>query len=486
MLSGEKHKCQEMAVNGDGIGEGKSDHMLIGFSVSNFKSFYRSQSISLKAADISRHRDHLVQAGNQKILKTGIIFGANAGGKSNFVKAVDFSNLIITKGLEYVDLSKQYFRLKDGCADLPGVFEYRICVEEQEYVYGIAISYTKREILGEWLVRMEQDGSETYIFNRDMDDDGNRVTGTEVKFYNQEEKVRMDIYLEDFGENISEPLKRVTILSDIALRSNEKRGVFSEILKVYLWFARMIIVFPTSKYENLGEIAGDDATKRLFSLMMKRFDTGIQSVESQDEGEIDLDRIFERLPYDEAEDAKQDVLREAEKHPVMFRMDNKMYILKKDKRGSLISAKMLLNHGNEKDMFEYMDESDGTKRLFHLIPLFYENLGMSTILIDEIDRSLHTNLTRRFLELFYHLTENQRNQMIMTTHDSNLLDLELVRQDEIWFVERQKDQSSSVFSLNQFKDRMGKEIDKEYLLGRYGAIPIFGPMEDDEWLISTD
>ena len=124
-------------------------------------------------------------------------------------------------------------------------------------------------------------------------------------------------------------------------------------------------------------------------------------------------------------------------------------------------------------MFDYNDESDGTKRLFDLIPLFYQKQMVSMILIDEIDRSLHTNLIRKFLELFYELNGKSDCQLIATTHDSNLLDLELLRQDEIWFVERQNNHSSKVFSLNRFKERFDKKIDKEYLLGRYGAIPIF-------------
>ncbi len=95
------------------------------------------------------------------------------------------------------------------------------------------------------------------------------------------------------------------------------------------------------------------------------------------------------------------------------------------------------------------------------------------ILIDEIDRSFHTNLARKFLELFYDFTEGRGCQLIATTHDSNLLDLDLLRQDEIWFVERQEDHSSKVFSLNLFKQRFDKKIEKDYLLGRYGAIPIF-------------
>ena len=162
----------------------------------------------------------------------------------------------------------------------------------------------------------------------------------------------------------------------------------------------------------------------------------------------------------------------------MFKVNSQVYSLRKDEEGNIITTKMMQNHGYNQDLFEYSDESDGTQRLFDLIPLFYEHKGNSVIFIDEIDRSLHTNLTRRFLELFYKLTEEDTSQIIATTHDSNLLDLELVRQDEIWFIKRLSDHSSSIYSLNRYKERYDKKIDKEYLLGRYDAIPIF----DDEIL----
>ena len=152
--------------------------------------------------------------------------------------------------------------------------------------------------------------------------------------------------------------------------------------------------------------------------------------------------------------------------------------MRKDSEGNIITTKMMQNHGNIQDLFEYLDESDGTQRLFDLIPLFYEHNGNSAIFIDEIDRSLHTNLTRKFLELFYKLTEDDTSQIIATTHDSNLLDLDLIRQDEIWFVKRRGDHSSDLYSLNRYKERYDKKIDKEYLLGRYDAIPVF----DDEVL----
>jgi hypothetical protein len=205
---------------------------------------------------------------------------------------------------------------------------------------------------------------------------------------------------------------------------------------------------------------------------MSYFDTGIESVEGQKE-EMDFDKILEGIPRVAAEKIEIDISNKASKHPIMFRVKGRAFVLRKDKNGNFIYNKLMSNHGNIDDLFEYNDESDGTKRLFDLIPLYYENRKKRTIIIDEIDRSLHTNLTKKFLERFYEITQDFDCQIIATTHDSNLLDLDLVRQDEIWFIERREDHSSKIYSLNKFKERYDKKIDKEYLLGRYGAIPIF-------------
>ena len=145
---------------------------------------------------------------------------------------------------------------------------------------------------------------------------------------------------------------------------------------------------------------------------------------------------------------------------------------------------MLLNHGNPDDLFEYSDESDGTQRLFDLIPIFFAQNRV--ILIDEIDRSLHTNLTRKFIEFFFSAANDNSSQLIATTHDSNLLDLDLLRQDEIWFVERKKDHSSCIYSLNKFKERFDKKIEKEYLIGRYGAIPILDNLNNLEDVMNDE
>lgn len=455
--------------------------MLIGFSVSNYKSFNETQSISLLASKVSRHKEHVSLVENRRLLKSALVFGANAGGKSNLIKAVHFSRNIVLGGLEKVNLNKKHFRIEREMYSQPGVFEYRIITNGKEYSYGLAVSYVKREIIAEWLVRIDTNGKEICIYNREVDEEGISHVNTDIIYDKTEENMRMRIYLADFDQNISETFRRKTILSDIAARGNDKQGIFSEIVNVFEWFENIIILFPDTVYGKLNDIAADEDMREIFSDLMSYFDTGIESVESEQQ-QMDFDKILENIPKEDMERIKLDISNKVNERPIMFNVNQRVYVLRKDSNGNIVYNKMLLNHGNGDDLFEYADESDGTKRLFDLIPLFYESRDNCVILIDEIDRSLHTNLTKRFLELFYSLTEKEKSQIIATTHDSNLLDLELVRQDEIWFVERQKNHSSKIYSLNKFRARFDKKIDKEYLLGRYGAIPIF----NDEALESEE
>ena len=159
--------------------------------------------------------------------------------------------------------------------------------------------------------------------------------------------------------------------------------------------------------------------------------------------------------------------------PVTVKINNNFYDLFIDNEGNIISKKLLLDHGNPKDMFDYNDESDGTRRLFDLVPLFTVANSNSPIIIDEIDRSMHSSLTRKYIEMY--LANNKTKQLIATTHDTNLLDLDLLRKDEIWFVERALDHSSGIYSLNSFKlsSENIQKLDTDYLIGRYGAVPLF-------------
>ena len=449
--------------------------MLIGFSVANYKSFYKQQSFSLLASRISRHKNHVAEIAGNRVLKSGLFFGANAGGKSNLIEAVSFSRSIILHGLNRTDTNKKYFRIERDAFKQPGVFEYRIIANHTEYSYGFAFSYLSKEFISEWLIQISND-SETILFEREMDDNGDYQVASDYiddDTNADENSTRFRIYLDDFRNNVSNNLKKKTILSDIALRQKNRNGVFSAISDVHNWFENLIVIFPESKFMDLGGIMNDDQIKNLFSDLLAGFDTGIEAIDDK-LLELDLDQLFSDIPKEQAEQIKIDIANKTSNHQTLkLKFKDQIIVLWQNDRGEIVYRKMLLNHGNSNDLFEYADESDGTQRLFDLIPIYLAQRENRVILIDEIDRSLHTNLTRQFLELFFASSEGRFSQLIATTHDSNLLDLDLVRQDEIWFVERNQDHSSQIYSLNRFKERFDKKIEKEYLIGRYGAIPIF-------------
>jgi len=133
--------------------------------------------------------------------------------------------------------------------------------------------------------------------------------------------------------------------------------------------------------------------------------------------------------------------------------------------------------------FSLNEESEGTQRLIHLLPSLFllKQDSEKVVFLDELDRRLHPQLSRRFVEVELGC-RNKNNQLIFTTHDTNLLDLDLLRRDEIWFVEKNQQGSSSCYSLAEFKIRPDLKIERGYLNGRFGAIPFFGNIESLGWL----
>jgi hypothetical protein len=134
---------------------------------------------------------------------------------------------------------------------------------------------------------------------------------------------------------------------------------------------------------------------------------------------------------------------------------------------------LVLKHGKSVFDFNFAEESDGTKRLFDLVDMLMTEREDTVYVVDELERSLHPKLTEHFLKLFMEAHERSRMQLIFTTHEDTIMDQELFRRDEIWFVERDADNASRIYSLDRFKERYDKKLSKAYLDGRYGAIPVF-------------
>ena len=148
-----------------------------------------------------------------------------------------------------------------------------------------------------------------------------------------------------------------------------------------------------------------------------------------------------------------------------------MYIL--ELHGEEISCKTLkFKHAHSKSLFSLRDESDGTIRLLDLLEVLLTNTQNMVYVIDEVSRCLHPLLTKRFIADFLELAIERNIQLIVTTHESDLLDLDLLRQDEIGFVaKRDENGTSKIFGLSEFGTRFDKRIRKAYLEGQYGAIP---------------
>ena len=123
--------------------------------------------------------------------------------------------------------------------------------------------------------------------------------------------------------------------------------------------------------------------------------------------------------------------------------------------------------------FNFDEESDGTRRIFDLLDMLLNKNDDIIYVVDELERSLHPKLTEHFLELFMNFHKGHKTQLLFTTHEASIMEQKLFRRDEIWFVERDGNNTSNVYSLDKFKERYDKTLSKAYLEGRYGAIPVF-------------
>lgn len=436
--------------------------MLIRFNVENFLSFNKSTEFSLIANKEKRLRPHLVEAKNISILKTGVIYGANASGKSNLVEAIGLSQRIIIEGIERIDLSNKYYLLDSTNISKPTIFNYEIFTDDTFYSYGFATILNQGTIVEEWLYEIGK-GKDKCIFERTIDENGLH----KIKIGQTlaaEDRARFDVYKKDFEKS-----NKLLFLSEINRKSTEGSKAFIPFNTTYKWFKEILTVLdPDSKFAQLDLITNDDDLSKVFKLFLSFFDTGIDGITSES---IDFEKI--NIPNN----LREKLVTGLEKQPfVLFGINNKQYTLHKNSVGEYKVTNVKFEHLDKNGkpvVFDLENESDGTQRLLDFIPALYELKERNTVfVIDEIDRSLHSKLTYGIFELFLKLTQNNQSQLIATTHEGLLLDLNLLRRDEIWFVEKNEGESR-LYSLDEFKERADKVIRKDYLLGRYGAIPIF-------------
>ena len=436
--------------------------MLISFSVGNFRSFNQVQHFSMKAGRYSRLENHLILFNGNRYLKCGALFGANASGKSNLIKAVQFAKSIVFEGVSSSVLANSYFRLLDDAKFKPGFFEFRIESNNVIYEYGFEISYLENRIIAEWLYKLRGE-KRTCIFKRELKKD----TITDLVIKEKINRQRFDIYTHDVAST-------KTILAEFAEHKLNDIEDFKAFFDVYDWFGRLMIIFPDSYFRGIAQFYINDLKKNSYEEMLAFFDSGIKGI-SEDKKPIE--KTLDFLPDDVRKKVISDITNELEndeEKTADLSIDDKRISISKNEDGLLVAHELLMNHGNDNELFKLEDESDGTRRLFDLIPIYSKAQEECVFLVDELDRSFHSKLTQEFIKKYYADNAMNRSQLVFTTHDLHLMSLEQFRQDEIWFVEKDEEQSSKLFSLQKYNARFDKDIAKGYLRADFGAVPSIG------------
>ena len=443
--------------------------MLLRATFSNLYSFDAAQTVSFVAGKTAAHITHVVKGASRyepNVLKSAIIYGANASGKSNLIKCFDFARTFILKGLQVDEpINRVPFRLRKNAGNESSSFEFEMKIKEKIYSYRLV--FTSEVILEESLTLIGAT-TERNIFFRSSNADGTKINSNDT-FKSPEDKQFFDFLAK--GTRPNQPFLTETVVR------NSRR-----FRHIYDWFKEyIVIVYPGSIFGNLERIVlPNQKMNDVYKEFFKDLDLGIAGIA---EREIDPLGGDEGVPPEIINEAKKNLTGSIQVNLVAPKGNR--YRIVRDAEGGTHVYKLMVTHstsdGSEPVQFELRDESDGTMRLIDLIPGLVEMCENEKLyLIDEIDRSMHAHLTRAFLEYFYSCSTS-KSQLLATTHELDLLDLKLLRKDEIWFVEKDHSSVSHVYSLEEFKPRYDKDIRKGYLQGRFGAIPVVRNIGKRAW-----
>jgi len=449
--------------------------MLIRFNVSNFLSFNKMQEFSMIGGKVRSKTEHLTIDNKLKLLKFAAIYGANASGKSNLVGAMDFAKSTIVDGLPEGHTIK-YYKNEEENKKAPSYFEFEIKLDNKYYAYGFEIILNRSSIISEWLVELSPDGNDKNIYVRDTQKGIYDVSGY---FKNKDNLRRLEIYAEDTKSNDNVLFLSIMNQNKSDLYDNNEELVI--LCKIYHWVERQLdINYPDKPVSDYSYFATGKNTDEIGKII-SAFGTGISKFKVVD---LSMDKMPDSLPKSLLKDIIAKLERQNTKlkktknekdipNGILLRGNKEFFIFEIDINDDITIKTIQFEHSNSSVLFSLSEESDGTRRLLDLIEVLLTENSNKIYVIDEIDRCLHPQLTYKLIESYLKLSKKSQRQLIVTTHESTLLDFELLRRDEIWFVDKNKSGESSVYSLEAYNERFDKKIDKAYLDGRYGGVPIF-------------
>jgi AAA15 family ATPase/GTPase len=417
--------------------------MLIEFTVENYKSFRDKTTFSMVAAPIHSedtrldHDNVLSISTNLSLLRSAALYGANASGKSNLGAAMRFmQNLVLFSTAELqgvAGIAVEPFLFSTETQDKPSLFEMVFRVDDRQYRYGFEVS--RQEVVAEWLFHVPKT-KEVALFLRDSQN-------IEVKTAFKE------------GKGLEERTRPNALFLSVAAQFNVQTA-----RRLQHWFRNVTITTGLQDdYRGLTMMwLRDNASKQSVVNLLSEMNLGFQNVEVFDP--LIVDSLS--LPSEWSEDVRQKVAADLVKrintvHPVL------------DPDGNQVSI-VTLNLD--------VHESQGTRKLVALAGLLLSHLNLGfPLFIDELDARLHPLMTRRIIEMFHSPEANPKGaQLIFATHDTNVLDRALFRRDQIWFAEKDRQGATHLYSLAEYRPRNDAAFEKNYLAGRYGAIPYLGDL----------
>jgi len=433
--------------------------MLIEFRVGNFRSFREEQVLSMVAAGRDRTlADNLIPCGTFELLKAAALYGANASGKSNLVKAFEVMRRFVVTSATGMNVGERIpgmtpFRLANsGLLQEACSFELEVLLDGSRYQYGFTAGETR--VHEEWLTAYPPPH---FRAQRWLERTVDRQTGTANWTCRGPLKGQEELLRERTRDN------------GLALSCGAQLNV-PDLKGLYLWFRGRLWVFDLSLPPR-GLI---QQTARYISKNPERRDGVITLVKHADLGVRDIalsERTLkvEDLTPEVLDTLSQQQIRSLKKGPADF-MDIRSVHSRMD---------------DELVEFDFEEESNGTQRFFALAGPFTDALSEgAVVVVDELECSMHPLLTRKLIELFQSPSVNDKGaQLIFATHDTTLMDRALLRRDQICLVEKDNGGASELFSLYDFETKKRPRTDgafaRSYLAGRFGAVPRFGPTLED-------
>jgi len=424
--------------------------MLIEFRVQNFRSFRDEKVLSLIAARDSalpQNTFKFPKQKNRKLLKSAVVYGPNAAGKSNLIAAMSFVKKFVTKSADYqprAEIPTVPFLLSSKNEKEPSRFELSFVHKGVRYQYGFDVD--KEVVRAEWLFAYPKGKAQKW-FERQF----NKGNEQDYSFN--------DTYLRGEKSRIAKLTKPNSLYLSVAAKLNHK-----QLGEVYSWFEDYLRVIDLSvpmQLQDLSQFTAElcvrvTAFKERLVRLLRSADIGISELQVR---KLEADEL--QFPDELKKLFTEEGLKNV--RPTEYEFTSL--------------------HEGEGDArlvpIKHEDESFGTQKLFALSGPWFDTLANGyTLFIDELHASMHPLVTRHLLRLFHDPQFNSEGaQLVFACHDTSLLAASIFRRDQVWFVEKDDKGGSDLYSLHDYGPRKEEAFEKGYLTGRYGAIPFLGEFE---------